>query len=146
MLDYCRRSANPVGRLVLRVAGYDNPRLDEQSDAVCTALQLANFWQDLAQDWARGRLYLPLDERDRAGARDADLDAGRITPEWRAALRVMTARTRALFAAGRPVCDGVSGRLRLEQNEFDVFGRRPRLTGADAVQLLWRAVVWPHAA
>ena len=74
----------------------------------------------------------------------------------------MTARTRALFAAGRPVCDGVSGRLRLElrltwlggsrildrleRNEFDVFGRRPRLTGADAVPLLWRAVVWPHAA
>jgi hydroxysqualene synthase len=162
LLDYCARSANPVGRLVLRVAGHDDLDLDRASDAVCTALQLTNFWQDLAQDWARGRLYVPLDERDRAGARDADLDAGRITPEWRAALRVMAVRTRALFSAGRPVCNGVSGRLRLElrltwlggsrildrleQNEFDVFGRRPRLTGADAVPLLWRAVIWPHAA
>ncbi len=59
MLDYCRRSANPVGRLVLRVAGYDDRRLDEASDAVCTALQLTNFWQDLARDWAVGRVYVP---------------------------------------------------------------------------------------
>ncbi len=162
LVDYCSRSANPVGRLVLRVAGHDDPALDLASDAVCTALQLTNFWQDLAQDWSRGRLYVPIDDRDRAGARDADLDAGRITPEWQAALRVMSARTRALFHAGRPVCDGVEGRLklelrltwlggsrildRLEQNDFDVFGRRPTLGGADAVPLLWRAVLWQHAA
>src|SRR5215217_4178295 len=73
VLDYCRRSANPIGRLVLRVAGYDDRRLDEHSDAVCTALQLTNFWQDFAVDWNRGRLYLPVEERDRAHARDADL-------------------------------------------------------------------------
>ena len=64
VLDYCRRSANPVGRLVLRVAGYDDARLDQQSDAVCTALQLANFWQDFGRDWANGRLYVPGDDRD----------------------------------------------------------------------------------
>ena len=161
LLDYCSRSANPVGRLVLRVAGRDDPALDRASDAVCTALQLTNFWQDLAQDWSRGRLYVPIDDRDRAGARDADLDAGRMTPEWRAALRVMSARTRALFVAGRPVCDGVEGRLklelrltwlggsrildRLEQNDFDVFDCRPTLRGADAVPLLWRAVRWRRA-
>jgi hydroxysqualene synthase len=162
LLDYCARSANPVGRLVLRVAGYDDPELDRASDAVCTALQLTNFWQDLAQDWARGRLYVPIDDRDRAGARDLDLDAGRVTPEWQAALRVVASRTRELFAAGRPVCDAVAGRLRfelrltwlggtrildrLERNGFDVFARRPRLTRADAVPLLWRAVVWQQAA
>ncbi len=100
LLDYCRRSANPVGRLVLRVAGYDDPRLDLQSDAVCTALQLTNFWQDLAIDWSRGRLYLPLADRDRAGASDADLDAGTLTPEWRAALRAAAGRTRELFDYG----------------------------------------------
>ena len=101
VLDYCRRSANPVGRLVLRVAGYDDARLDAASDAVCTALQLANFWQDFARDWHNGRLYVPLEERI-AGAREADLDAGRMTPEWKGALRPRWRRTRELFAAGRP--------------------------------------------
>ncbi|MEP6917593.1 MAG: squalene synthase HpnC, partial [Acidobacteriota bacterium] len=114
VLDYCRRSANPVGRLVLRVAGHDDPVLDEQSDAVCTALQLTNFWQDLGVDWRRGRLYVPIEDRHRAGAREPDLDAGRMTPEWRAALRTVAGRTRALFDAGRPVCDAVTGRLRWE--------------------------------
>ncbi len=158
VLDYCRRSANPIGRLVLRVAGHDDPRLDAQSDAVCTALQLTNFWQDLAVDWRRGRLYLPIDERDRACARDSDLDAGRMTPEWRTALRSVAARTRALFEAGRPVCDGVSGRLRwelrmtwlggmriLERTEaadFDVFSRRPHLRPTDGAVLVWRALRW----
>ena len=162
LLDYCARSANPVGRLVLRVAGHHDAELERASDAICTALQLTNFWQDLATDWARGRLYVPLSDRDRAGARDADLDARRVTPEWRAVLRVMASRTRGLFLAGRPVCDGVSGRLklelrltwlggtrildRLERHDFDVFARRPTLSGADAVPLLWRAVIWPHAA
>ena len=107
VLDYCRRSANPVGRLVLRVAGLDDPRVDAQSDAVCTALQLTNFWQDLAIDWSRGRLYVPLEERDRTGAKEADLDAARMTPEWQAALRAAAARTRDLFDRGRPVCDAV---------------------------------------
>ena len=60
MLDYCRRSANPVGRLVLRVAGHASPELDARSDAVCTALQLTNFWQDLDRDWRIGRVYVPV--------------------------------------------------------------------------------------
>jgi hydroxysqualene synthase len=158
LLDYCRRSANPVGRLVLRVAGYDDARLDAASDAVCTALQLTNFWQDLEGDWKNGRLYVPLEERDRAGARDEHLDAGRMTPEWQAALRAVTLRTRALFAAGRPVCDGVRGRLRwelratwlggsrildkLEARGFDVFRDRPALGAADAPALLIGALRW----
>src|SRR4051794_30348115 len=158
LLDYCRRSANPVGRLVLRIAGYDDSSLDAQSDAVCTALQLTNFWQDLAIDWRKGRLYVPLQDRDHAGARDADLDRGRVSPEWQSALAAVTAGTRALFEAGRPVCDGVSGRLRwelrftwlgassildrLEQVEFDVFRHRPSLRAADALPLAWRALRW----
>ncbi|MGH9308998.1 MAG: squalene synthase HpnC [Vicinamibacterales bacterium] len=161
VLDYCRRSANPVGRLVLRVAGYHDEGLDRASDAVCTALQLTNFWQDLARDWANGRLYVPLDDRDGAGALDGDLDAGRLTPAWQDALRTVSARTRDLFAAGRPVCDGVGGRLklelratwlggvrildRLEQAEFDVFRRRPRLAAGDALPILWRAATWKAA-
>ncbi|MGH9370175.1 MAG: squalene synthase HpnC [Vicinamibacterales bacterium] len=158
VLDYCSRSANPVGRLVLRVAGYDNPALDRASDAVCTALQLTNFWQDLARDWANGRSYVPLTDRDRAGARDADLDAGRLSPEWRDALRAVSSRTRELFEAGRPVCDGVTGRLKyelrltwlggmrildsLEHVDFDVFRQRPALSLTDAIPLLWRAGTW----
>ena len=157
-LDYCRRSANPVGRLVLRVAGYDDPRLDAASDSVCTALQLTNFWQDLARDWTIGRLYVPADERQRAGADERDLDAGRITPEWRGALAASTRRTRDLFREGRSVCDGVNGRLRwelrftwlggsrildkLEHHDFDVFNHRPTLGAADAAPLLWRAITW----
>jgi phytoene synthase len=158
VLDYCRRSANPVGRLVLRVAGYDNPDLDRYSDAVCTALQLTNFWQDLAIDWGRGRLYVPLEDRDRAGARDADLDEGRLTAAWRAALEAVAIRTHKLFRAGRPVCDGVAGRLRwelrltwlggsrilekLEAAGFDVFHHRPALSAVDVPPLVWRAVRW----
>ncbi len=158
VLDYCRRSANPVGRLVLRVAGHDDPRLDEQSDAVCTALQLTNFWQDLAIDWRRGRLYVPLEDRDAAGAQDADLDAGRMTPEWQSALRSAADRTRALFHAGRPICDAVRGRLRWELRltwlggmqilgstqaaGFDVFRHRPGLRRVDVPRLLWKAVRW----
>jgi phytoene synthase len=161
VLDYCSRSANPVGRLVLRVAGYEDERLDRASDAVCTALQLANFWQDFARDWKSGRLYVPLADRDIAGAVDADLDAGRMSPAWRAALREMSRRTRALFADGRPVCDGVHGRLRFELRltwlggtrildkldaaEYDVFRRRPALSARDAGPILWRALTWTSA-
>ncbi|HVD94132.1 MAG TPA: squalene/phytoene synthase family protein, partial [Vicinamibacterales bacterium] len=144
----------------LRVAGCDDHRLDEQSDAVCTALQLTNFWQDLAIDWRRGRLYVPLEDRDHAQARDGDLDAGRITPEWRAALESVTDRTRACFRAGRPVCDGVGGRLRWELRltwlggvrildatqavGFDVFNHRPGLRAIDAPSLLWKALRWKN--
>jgi squalene synthase HpnC len=158
VLDYCRRSANPVGRLVLRIAGYEDERLDRSSDALCTALQLTNFWQDLAVDWARGRLYVPEADRAAAGASEHDLDARRMTPEWRAVLEELSARTRRLFVEGRPVCDGVRGRLRhelrltwlgalrvldrLEREGFDVFASRPALGGADVPVLAWRWLTW----
>ncbi len=158
VLDYCRRSANPVGRLVLRIAGYDDPALDRQSDAVCTALQLTNFWQDLGTDWARGRLYVPAEELAAAGAREQDLDARRLTPEWRAALVRVAARTRALFDEGRGIAGRVRGRFgwelrvtwlggvrildRLERRGFDVFDRRPVLSLADAPALAWGAFAW----
>lgn len=160
VIDYCRRSANPVGRLVLLLNGYTDARLSEASDAVCSALQLTNFWQDLAIDWQRGRLYVPEEIWRGHHAEPADLDSGRMTSEWLAALRDCSARTRLLFQAGRPVCDGVSGRLRyelratwlggsrildrLERSGFDVFNARPQLGVADALviaceTLLWRA-------
>jgi squalene synthase HpnC len=158
VLDYCRRSANPVGRLVLRIAGHDDARLDHSSDALCTALQLTNFWQDLERDWQNGRLYLPLDEVQAEQARFQDLDERRLSEPWRRVLRHAAARTRELFGAGREVCDGVRGRLRhelritwlggtrildrLERIDYDVFAARPALGVADAPSLVWRALVW----
>ena len=158
LMDYCRRSANPVGRLVLRVAGYDRADLDASSDAVCTALQLTNFWQDLEVDWRKGRVYVPGSVLASASASTDDLAARRITAEWRTALDEVTARTRALFASGRAVCDAVGGRLglelratwiggsrildKLEASGFDVFRRRPTLTAADAPAVLWRTLTW----
>jgi phytoene synthase len=158
LLDYCRRSANPIGRLVLRIAGHDDARADQASDAVCTALQLTNFWQDLAVDWSRGRLYVPAQEYRRTGASTTSLDERQITPAWRDAMAAAATRTRELFARGRGISDEVTGRLRwelrltwlggtrildrLERDGFNVFARRPTLTLADAPLLVWRAVEW----
>ena len=147
VLDYCRRSANPVGRLVLRVAGVRSDRADRASDALCSALQLANFWQDFGVDWSRGRLYVPRDEMVRTGASERDLDANVMTPEWKAAMRACVAVTRQLFDAGRPVADAVRGRLRyelratwaggvrildkIEQLDYDTLHARPTIGKRD---------------
>jgi hydroxysqualene synthase len=161
VIDYCRRSANPVGRIVLRLSGYRSDALDHASDAVCTALQLTNFWQDLAVDGSRGRLYVPEEIWGAHGAEPRDLDRGAWTPAWRAALEQCGHRTRALFAQGRAVCDGVEGRLRyelratwlggsrildrLEQNRFDVFNARPSLGAMDALVIACRTLAWRRA-
>jgi len=161
LFDYCRRSANPVGRLVLRLSGYRDADLDRASDAVCTALQLTNFWQDLAIDWSRGRLYVPEETWRPHGADPVSLDGGRITPAWMATLRDCGRQTRELFRDGRAVCDGVSGRLRcelratwlggtrildrLDQSSFDVFTARPRLGKADAIVIAWGTALWRAA-
>jgi len=137
LLDYCRRSANPVGRLVLRIAGYHDDRFDGWSDAICSALQLTNFWQDLSIDTRRGRWYLPKD-----------------TP-----LRDAFIRTRQLFELGQPLCDAVGGRLRYElravwlggtrildrlhAGDCDPFAHRPTLRAGDAVWFAWRFCAWP---
>jgi squalene synthase HpnC len=158
LLDYCRRSANPVGRLVLRIAGYRDARLDEASDAVCTALQLTNFWQDLERDRVKGRLYVPLAMVRAAGAAESDLAARRLTAEWQAVLADCASRTRALFRSGREIADLVHGRLRwelratwlggmrildrLEAAEFDVFRSRPTLGALDALVIGWRTLTW----
>jgi phytoene synthase len=158
VLDYCRRSANPVGRLVLRVTGYDDARLDRTSDAVCTALQLTNFWQDLGRDWENGRLYVPQEDLARAGASETDLTARRLSPEWKAVLVTVIERTRELFDLGRDVCDGVRGRLKWELRLTWLGGTRtldkvsavrqhslvdrPTLGAADIPALLRDAMFW----
>jgi squalene synthase HpnC len=138
LLDYCRRSANPIGRLVLRVAGYDDARLDRWSDAVCTALQLTNFWQDLAVDARRGRSYIP------------DEAAG---PSPEDTLRAVLRRTRLLFDEGRPLGDAITGRLRYELratwlggvrilDRLESGADRPRLGLGDVPPIAWKMVTW----
>jgi hydroxysqualene synthase len=145
LLDYCRRSANPIGRVVLRIAGYRDPQLDLRSDAMCTALQLTNFWQDLSVDVSRGRSYLPHREVLAHDTKEA-------------ALAAAAGRTRALFDIGRPLCDAVRGRLRyqlratwlggvrildrVQRSDLDVIDRRPLLGVLDVPWLIARLLTW----
>jgi squalene synthase HpnC len=158
LLDYCCRSANPVGRIVLGIVGVDDQQVKRSSDALCTALQLTNFWQDLERDWKRGRLYVPRESLRACDAREEQLDRRTLDTAWVCALEAAAARTRELFALGRHVCDHAQGRLRLElratwhggmaildrlqSSNFDVFTERPALRGRDALPLLWKAMTW----
>jgi squalene synthase HpnC len=169
VLDYCRRSANPVGRLVLRIAGYRDEALDRSSDALCTALQLTNFWQDFGRDWRSGRSYVPREVQVACGATEDELDASctrlastgaaALGDGWTRALGQCVVVTEERFLAGRAVCDGVRGRLRHELRftwlggrrvlervdaaRRELLGRRPTLGAADLPVLLWRAARWP---
>jgi phytoene synthase len=158
LLDYCRRSADPVGRLVLLVFGYHEPALLPLSDAVCTGLQLANHWQDVAVDLGKDRVYIPRELTARFGVGEWDLSAARITEGFRALMAELVARTRALFARGRPLCDQVGRDLRFEMRLTwlggtgildrieavggDVFRRRPRFGPLDKLGIAWRAWRW----
>jgi len=158
LLDYCRRSADPVGRLVLLVFGYRDPDLLPLSDAICTGLQLANHWQDLAIDLRKDRIYAPRDLLDRFGVKEWDLNAGRVTPAFTGLMAELVSRTRALFERGRPLCDRVGRDLRLEMRltwlggsgildrveaaGYDVFRRRPHYGLLGKAGLAWRAFRW----
>lgn len=155
LLDYCRRSANPVGRLLLHLYGVDDTASLDQSDAICTALQLANFWQDLGVDTANGRLYLPQSDCQRHGVTARDLLAREDSPQTRALVADAVAWARALMLHGTPLVHRIPGRagweLRLvvqgglrileqiEQMNFDTLGARPRLHWFDLPVLAWRA-------
>jgi hydroxysqualene synthase len=159
VFDYCRRSANPIGRLVLRIAGHRDGQLERSSDAMCTALQLTNFWQDFGRDWRAGRLYVPRDVIVACRAREMELEAPSLNESWMAALAECVARTRACFEAGREVCDAVGGRLRyelrltwlggtrmlelVERTGAALLTRRPALGARDVPAIVWRAVRWP---
>lgn len=143
LLDYSRCSANPVGRLMLLLFGHRDPHWHEMSDAICTALQLTNFWQDVALDLRQDRVYLPLTEMARHGYSEADLQARRHTPAFVNLMNSLAARTEALFEQGRPLCGLVPGRFGFELRliwlggmrilqalrrvDFDVFEQRPTL-------------------
>jgi squalene synthase HpnC len=158
LIDYCRRSANPVGRLVLLIFEEKDPELPALSDAICTGLQLANHWQDVAVDLRKDRIYLPRELRDRFQVPEWDLNAGRVTEGFRALMGELLARTRALFAQGRPLCDRVGKELRfemrltwlggssildgIERASYDVFRRRPHHGPLDKARLALRAWRW----
>jgi len=162
VLDYCRRSANPVGRLVLLVFGYRDRELELLSDRVCTALQLANHWQDIAVDLAKDRIYVPRECLEAYRVSEDDLKAARVDEPFRALLRDLVARTRSLFAEGRPLCERVGRDLRfelrltwlggvgildrIEANGYDVFRRRPQHGLVDKAGLAWRAWRWRPVA
>ncbi|MDR0578632.1 MAG: squalene synthase HpnC [Candidatus Accumulibacter sp.] len=156
LLDYCRRSANPVGRLVLHVFGRASEDNLRRSDAICSALQLINFWQDIALDWAKGRVYLPRDDLARFGVDERSIAEGRRTPEWAALLDFQIERSRHLMLAGAPLARDLPGRLgweirltvqgglrileRIQQTRGDVFRHRPLLGPADWLRMAKRAL------
>jgi phytoene synthase len=158
LLQYCRLSANPIGRLVLHLFGRAEPIHVGRSNALCTALQLTNHWQDAAIDLGRDRIYLPRQDLERHGVGESDLRAGRVTDAWRALMTDLAARTRALYRASRPLCDDMRGRLcwelrltwlggmrvldAIEAADWDVFRRRPRLGALDAVAIGAAALRW----
>ena len=155
LLDYCRRSADPVGHLVLALAGRLDADTQPLSDAICTALQLINFLQDARVDWQRGRLYLPLDALARHGLGEADVAsaaaAGRAASGLRACIAEQAALAAARLARGAPLAGRVGGRLgwelravvaggarilaRLAADGHDPFARRPALGTRDALPL-----------
>lgn len=156
LLDYCRRSANPVGRLLLHLHGVSDEASLAQSDAVCTALQLINFWQDLSLDIPRGRHYLTAADRVAHGVNDADLHALRPTPQTQALIADCCVWARALMQEGAPLVHRLPGRMawelrlvvqgglrildKIEALGFNSLQHRPRIAAADAALLLWRTV------
>jgi hydroxysqualene synthase len=155
LLNYCTCSANPVGRLVLELFGYHDPHLFELSDNVCTALQLTNFWQDVAVDFSCDRIYLPQEDMARFEYTLDDLRAGRCDERWRSLLSFEIARTRELFERGRSLPEEVQPKLRtqlrltwlggmsilskIELVGYDIFHRRPSLSKWDFLRLYFRA-------
>jgi squalene synthase HpnC len=133
LLDYCRRSANPIGRLLLHLYGAATPDNERESDAICTALQLVNFWQDVASDWQRGRVYLPQEDLRRFGVSEAQIGEGRCDSAWRALMAFETGRARVLLESGRPLTRALPWRLALELAGVMAGGHRI-LDGIDAAQ------------
>ena len=156
LFAYCRYSANPVGRLVLRLCGYSDAERVGLSDATCTALQLANFWQDVTMDLAKGRVYIPLEALDRHGSSVEEIAARRPTPAFRAAMREVVDRAQALFEEGLPLAQRVDRRLALDldlfsrggmrvlekirERGYDVLSARPAISRVERVRLLFGAM------
>lgn len=157
VLDYCVYSANPVGRLVLYVCGYRDEERQRLSDYTCTALQLANFWQDVSRDLEKGRIYIPLEEIAARGLTEREIVERRFDERYVALMKELISRTRELFTAGLPLAERVDPGLRIdielfsrggmwildaiERQGYDTLNRRPALTKAAKMRLLVGALV-----
>jgi phytoene synthase len=157
LMDYCRRSANPVGRLLLHLFKRTSDSNFRQSDAICSALQLTNFWQDVDVDYTKDqRIYLPQDEMARHGVTERHIAQKTCDDAWRALMKFQVARTRELMLSGSELGKSLPGRLgleiratiqgglrilqKIERANYDVFRRRPKLRVYDWPVLLLRAV------
>ncbi len=157
VLAYCRNSANPVGRLVLYLCGYCDEERQRLSDATCTALQLANFWQDVTVDLLKDRVYIPLDVMERHGYTVEELSARRFTPAFREVMREIVGKARDLFLEGAPLAARLDRRLaldidlfsrggmrvltKIEQRGYDVLAARPAISKVERVRLLLDSLV-----
>ena len=156
LLDYCTRSAQPVGRLMLALYGADNPQNCRDSDAICSALQLINFWQDIAIDQQKQRIYLPQEDLEHFGVTESQIEQGIINPEWCNLMHFQIAHAQRLMLSGAPLALRLPGRIgwelrlviqgglrileKIEAVDYDVFKRRPQLNVSDWIRILWRAV------
>jgi phytoene synthase len=156
VLDYCRRSANPVGRLLLHLFGHATPENLEASDSICSALQLVNFWQDIEVDFAKGRIYLPQDEMRRYGVTESHIVERRCDEAWRSLIAFQVRRARDMLEAGVRLGRALPGRIGLEIRVTvqgglrilekldgaggDVFRRRPVLRWSDWPVMIARAL------
>src|SRR5580700_8858674 len=157
VLAYCRYSANPVGHLVLYLCSYHDPERQQLSDYTCTALQLANFWQDVSVDYAKGRIYLPLEDLRRYSVSEEDIQHNRNTPAFREMMRFEVERARQWFDRGLPLVSKVDGGLAvdielfsrggqeilnaIERQNFAVLGRRPAISKTRKLALVGRAAL-----
>jgi squalene synthase HpnC len=157
VLDYCTYSANPVGRLVLYLCGYRDEHRQKLSDATCTALQLANFWQDVSRDLEKGRIYIPLDAATHHGVSENDITSRRFSRNYVALMKDLIARTRELFRVGLPLTRQVEGNLSvdlemfsrgglavlnaIEAQGYDTLNHRPAISKAKQAALLGRVLL-----
>jgi squalene synthase HpnC len=159
VLDYCRRSANPVGRLLLHLYGKASDKNLARSDDICSSLQLINFWQDVAVDWRKDRVYLPQDSLLRYGVTEQQIAAGTVEGGWKSLMRFETQRAREMMLRGAPLVHGLPGRIgwelrlivqgglrileRIEAVDYDVFRARPELGKGDWLLMGMRALRMP---
>jgi squalene synthase HpnC len=156
LLDYCSRSANPVGRIMLALSEQYSPEMLEQSDAICSALQLINFLQDVAIDSKKYRIYIPQEDLAKFNVSEQSIAEGKVDHRWRALMQFQVTRARSLILKGAPLATHVGGRLgwelrfivhgglrileKIEAVNYDVFQRRPTLKKYDWLLLGWRAL------
>lgn len=155
VMDYCKRSANPIGRLLLRLYGDQDAKHQAWSDGICSALQLINFLQDVAQDWQKGRVYLPRDEMAKFGIGERQIAEGRVDALWQQFMKGQIERARRMLQAGAPLGTALKGRIgfemrliilggerilqQLHASRGDMFAHRPTLGWRDWVSMLRRA-------